>query len=147
MGIHQRFTLTGSPPETPDVRLYSTGHRLPVDVVAEQHQEIHAELERWGAWNAERYKPASVGSVESRYREATAKATADSIPPSIMAIERAVLRMPRPHRDIIRMFYVTRDSPSYICRAHVLRPRTFQTWMFNARAMVVNLLRRHGNGN
>lgn len=128
-----------------ELRLYSKPSNLPVDVVAPQHEAVHAELGRWGTWNALRYRAAICASVEGRYREPTAPATGEAVDPLIMAVERAVLRIPKDYRDTVRMFYVTRETPSYICRRFVLRPRAFPEWMFTARAMTCNQLRRQGN--
>ena len=126
-------------------RLYSRQRTLPVDVIAEQHRELHAWLEQWGAWNASRYRPASCNSVESCYREQTAKATGDGIDPRIMVMERAVLGVPMLYRTTVRFFYVERMSPGEICRRQVIRKSGFQAWMFLSRCMVVNRLRFNGD--
>lgn len=126
------------------IRLYSRQARCPVDVIAPQHQDVHALCERWGAWNAERYRAGTSGSVESRYREQTPHATGDGVDPRMIQVERAVLRMPKDYRDTVRMFYVTRTDPRTICKIFTLRYEAFGPWMFTARAMIVNLLRRHG---
>ncbi len=130
--------------EEKELRLYSKQPRCPSDIVAQQHQDIHAELERWGAWNAERYKAGASGSVESRYREQTAAATGLGVDPRLVALERAVLHLPPKHRDTVRIFYVDRQDARTICRVFALRYEAFPSWMFLCRAMVVNLLRRHG---
>ena len=129
--------------ETP--RLYSNEPRCPVDVVATQHVDIHAELERWGRWNADPYKAASSSIVE-RYIPPTPPATGHGVDPRLIALERAVLRLPAKHRDTVRLFYVAREDARTICRILKLRYEGFPSWMFIARAMVLNLLRRHGNG-
>jgi|SRR3990167_271671 len=123
-------------------RLYTNAPRCPTDAIAPQHQNIHAELERWGSWNAERYRAGASGLVE-RYREQTAKGM-DSVDPRLIALERAVLGLPEEYRDTVRMFYVTREDARTICRIFALRYEAFPSWMFLCRAMVVNLLRRHG---
>jgi hypothetical protein len=131
--------------EKEEPRLYVKPSTLAVDVVAPQHAEIHTDLESWGLWNAERYKAESCYSVESRYREQLPPATGHNIDPRLMVLERAVLRLPEKQRDTVRMFYVTRETPSYICRRVAQPARAFASWMFICRAMVINLRRRHGD--
>ena len=131
--------------EEKELRLYSKQPRCPADVIAPQHRDIHAELERWGAWNAERYKASSSGSVESRYREQLPPATGHGVDPRLIALERAVLGLPAKHRDSVRMFYVAREDARTICRVFFLRYEAFPSWMFLCRAMVLNILRRHGH--
>jgi hypothetical protein len=154
-------------PHQAKLRLYSSQRKIPQDEVAPQHQEIHALLGRWGSWNADKYRANSCYSVESRYREQTARATGYSVDPLLIEVERAVLGLPVVYRDTIRAFYVTRESPSYICKminmpdirvkqehAGRVKPdyagavmsskcRAFVAWMFTARAMVINLMRRN----
>jgi hypothetical protein len=155
-------------------RLYSKQRIGLQDEVAPEHAEVHAVLQRWGMWNAERYKAMTSGSVESRYREQTARSTGQSVDPVLVEVERAVLRMPLKYRDSIRAFYVTRSDASYISRmislpvpklaqehgirssaehrlqsmrhdgAKSSRQRAFTAWMYTARCMVVNLLRQQG---
>lgn len=124
-------------------RLYSKQPRCPADVVAPQHQDIHADLERWGAWNAERYRAGASGMVE-RYRPPTPPATGLGVDPRLIALERAVLHLPAKHRDTVRLFYVDRQDARTICRVFALRYEAFPSWMFLCRAMVLNLLRRNG---
>lgn len=127
------------------IRLYSKPVRAPVDNVEEKHQDIHADLQRWGAWNSERYRANSCYSVESRYREQTPTATGKPVDPKMIAIERAVLALPADHRDTVRMFYVQRMTPHRICKQFTLRWTGFPAWMFACRAMVLNILRRNGS--
>jgi hypothetical protein len=148
---------------TPHVRLYSSQRLAVQDEVAPQHAAIDSLLARWGYWNAEKYRANSCYSVESRYREQTARATGHSVDPLLIHVERAVLGLPVPYRDTIRAFYVMRESPSYIWRLIAINQRdakvrnnreangakrskcrAFVAWMFTARAMVVNLLRIQG---
>lgn len=126
-------------------RLYSKPVRAPVDEISERHGQIHAELERWGAWNADRYKAGTSGSVESRYREQLPPATGQDVDPRMIQLERAVLAMPAQYRDTVRMFYVSRMDPRTICRVFTLRYEVFPAWMATCRAMVLNILRRNGN--
>lgn len=48
-------------------RLYSKTQRAPVDEVAGEHRLIHADLERWGRWNRERYQQGMCASLEQRF--------------------------------------------------------------------------------
>lgn len=134
----------GSPAEQEQVRLYSRAPRVPIDVVAERHQGIHARLEQWGRWNAERYRASSCYSVESRYREQSPRATGGILDLSSLAIERAVLRLPPMQRETVRMFYVVRRTPHAICKAYAIPFKSFASWMHMARAMVLNILRSIG---
>jgi DNA-directed RNA polymerase specialized sigma24 family protein len=127
------------------VRLYSKKARVPVDEVADQHEDIHAELKRWGFWNRERVSVKGCASMESLYvKYATPASTARGVDLRSVEIERAVLRMPKQHRDTTRLYYVQGISPNGICRVFTLRFEAFPQWMFHCRAMVLNLLRRQG---
>jgi hypothetical protein len=141
-------------------RLYSKQRTGLQDEVAPCHAEVDSLLQRWGMWNAERYKAMTSGSVESRYREQTARSTGQAVDPVLVEVERAVLRLPLKYRDSIRAFYVMRETPGYICRLIALpiakaakteeegmrssRQRAFTAWMYTARCMVLNLLRQQG---
>lgn len=127
-------------------RLYSKPVRVPVDIVAPQHEDIHADLEKWGRWNRERMRSRSCASAESVYeRTRTPSATVEEVDLRSVAIEKAVLRMPEQQRDTTRLFYVQGVSPNGICRMFSLRYEAFPQWMFTCRSMVLNLLRRQGN--
>lgn len=131
-------------------RLYSKQQRVPADVVAPQHIEIHADLERWGQWNRDRYEPGTCASAEKKYdntggRE-TKKATV-ALPqnPQLRLIDRTLrhmaMRVP-PHAECLKLFYVKRSTPFVICRALVIRWEDFPTWMFDCRAMVINVMKQ-----
>jgi hypothetical protein len=49
------------------VRMYSRQERVPVDVIAPEHDDVHRDLERWGAWNRERYSAGACASIEGDY--------------------------------------------------------------------------------
>jgi hypothetical protein len=110
------------------VRLYSKQPRLPVDVVAPEHAEIHVDLDRWGAWNRERYQPGTCASIEKYFTkggDTTPPATAPSaVNPRHLQVERAVIlagvHSPQ-HGECIRQFYVRRSTPIVICRVLVIR--------------------------
>jgi hypothetical protein len=129
-------------------RLYSKGFkdRVPVDEVAPQHMVAHGLLIRWGLWCNSRSSGSSLASAEALYSgkgmlpPATAPLGAD---PQVMLVERCVIRMPMQHGDTLGMLYVRRLSPSSICRAMNLQFERWPKWIFDARCMLVNLMRRH----
>lgn len=63
--------------------------------------------------------------------------------PRMLAIDRAILAMPSLHREAVRMHYVKQRRAEIICRAVGIHHTDFSRWMFDCRAMVLNLLRRH----
>lgn len=123
--------------------------RIPVDVVSEDHNALHALLCRWGRWQGERsYRGSTLASVESLYEKvstppSTAPMAAD---PMLMAVERAVIGMPKAHRETIRDLYVYRWTPYTICSA--IRPRlryeAWPAWIRICRCMVANRMRMLG---
>lgn len=140
-------------------RLYSRQQRTPVDVIAEQHRDIHADLERWGAWNRERKQQGTANSIEGEYDSSggrEVKRSTISLPanPRHGQLERVVrqmqMRVPQ-HGETIKLFYagarsgkngrVVPASPMTICHVMLLRFEAFPKWMFDCRSMVVNLLR------
>ncbi len=128
------------------VRLYSKQPRVPVDVIAPQHIEVHADLERWGSWNRDRYQPGTCASVEKRYepRNKELKPPHVSLPtkPRNLEIDRVVrlmaVRLPQ-HAVSIKLFYVVRRQPQVICRVVAVHWKDFGTWMFDCRSMVLNI--------
>lgn len=131
------------------IRLYSRGYhnRTPVDEILPQHREVHAHLIRWGMWAGGRSRSRSLASVERFYRKesntpaSTAPLSAD---PQIMEMERAVIRLPDAHRLTVRLLYVNRWAPVSICQRTRMRYEAWPAHIATCRAMVVNLLRRHG---
>lgn len=145
-------------------RLYSKPVRAPLDVVAEQHQLIHVELEAYGLWCRRRYEPKTCESIEGRFdpgeggRKTKAPLVALPDNPRHRQIDRVIryMRMHlNRHGEAILMYYVgvknprrvveERCSPRTICRALHMRWEDFDALMFDARAAVLNLLRRNGN--
>lgn len=139
--------MTDEPP-----RLYSKERRQPQNVVAPQHQEIHTELDRFGRWNRERYEAGTCASMEKLYyrggRDATPPATAAKpTDPLLLALDSVVRHMTMSvpqHGHTLKLYYVKRKDPERICHVMVIRYEDFPKWMFDCRAMVVNLLRRDG---
>jgi hypothetical protein len=130
-------------------RLYSKKPRLPVDEIEPHHQEIHEWLEKWGAWQRERYSPETCASMEKLYlrggRDATEAETAPKPPdPKLVEIDAAwrlmVRRVPQ-HAEAIYLFYVGRYEAKLICRRIRIHWSDFARWMRHARAMVVNVMR------
>jgi len=141
------LTILAMAGEEEQPRLYSKGFsdRVPVDVIAPKHFVVHSQLVRWGTWSWSRGRGSSLASAESLYSgkggtpPSTAPMAAD---PQIMAVERALIRMPMQHADTLRMLYAQRLTPGSICKALHLRYEGWGSWIFMARCMVVNLLRR-----
>lgn len=129
-------------------RLYSKQPRIPADVIAPQHVEIHADLERWGSWNRERYEAGTCDSLEKHFESGgrEVKTPVISLPtnPRNLQLDRAVRHMsihvPQ-HGETIKLFYVKRRPPIVICRVVVVHWKDFGTWMFHCRAMVLNVIR------
>jgi hypothetical protein len=132
------------------VRLYSRGYRnrTPVDEILPQHREVHAHLIRWGMWAGARGRNRSLASIEGLYTKAgTPASTAPlSADPQIMDMERAVIRLPAAHMLTVRLLYVNRFAPVSICQRARMRYEAWPDHIATCRAMVVNLLRRHGVG-
>lgn len=135
------------------IHLYSKPSRLPVDQVAPQHAEIHSDLERWGAWNRERYSPRTCGSAEGRYIRTRAQDQSTDYPrlpvwqppnPRNREVDRAILRCAFRHQEILRRHYVDRLAPAHICKLMALHFRHFGPLLFNSRAAVINNLRLLG---
>jgi DNA-directed RNA polymerase specialized sigma24 family protein len=123
-----------------------------VDIVAPQHELAHAWLEEWGRWSREKRARIRCGSAERQHRanwRSWHYPTFDEMMPALVnprvrLTDRAVLRLPFEHRDCIVMFYVEQRQTTQICRVLVIHWRDFGKWMFDCRAMVVNILRELG---
>ncbi len=135
------------------VRLYSRQSPLPVDVVAPEHQAIHADLERWGSWNREKYRPATAASAEGDYHRTRAQDQSTDYPqlsianppnPRNAQIDRAILKLPKDYQAALRLFYVSRSDSTYICRVLHLHWCDFGERMSKCREMVLNILRIEG---
>ena len=132
-------------------RLYSkprTGKdRIAVDEVKPEHFIIHNDLERWGAWNRERYQSGTCESIEKNFDNdggRTSKRSTVSLPtdPRLVAIEAVVARMHYGHHNCIKLFYAKRLKLNTICHVVGIKYEDFSQWMYDARQMVVNLLER-----
>lgn len=134
------------------VRLYSKEERGPVDFIAPHHADLHADLERWGGWNRERYRAGTCDSMEKGYlrggREAPPAATAPSIiNPRTEVIDQAVRLMVADYPQIswtLKAYYVERADAYYICRS--LRPKLrwegFGSWMHACRVILATRIGR-----
>jgi hypothetical protein len=157
----------GSPITEDQPRLYSRQTKGPQDVVAPQHQEIHAELDSWGRWCRERYVPGECASIEHRFDNTggrSTKAAVISLPenPMYRRIDKVVrhMRMNMPdHGEALVLYYAgdlfqpkkmatgliyIRCSAQQICRKLHLHWSHFEGHMTYSRAALVNLMRRMG---
>jgi hypothetical protein len=163
----------GSPiPTTEEPRLYSRQSKRPQDVVAPQHQEIHAELDSWGRWCRERYVPGECSSIEHNfdnreggYREPKAPLITLPENPMRRKIDKVVRHMRmnmNAHGEALVLYYAgklfepkkpkavrvgliyIRCSPQQICRDLHLHWSHFEGHMTYSRAALVNLMRRMG---
>lgn len=134
--------------EKEEPRLYSKPARVPKDVIAPEHVEVHADLERWGSWNRERFQLGTCASMEKDYfkggRDATPPATAPMlVNPHILRVERVVIlvgvHVPQ-HGECIRQFYIRRSDPYLICRLLEIRWEDFPRWTYDCRQAVLNVL-------
>jgi hypothetical protein len=127
----------------------------PVDEVAPEHEDIHADLETWGRWNRDRRRVRrECGSVEHQHRSTGYRSYNDPMPedfvvllapnPRNLAIDRAVLEVPDGHQQALKLHYVALAPAWLIVRRCAIQAGDFGRWMHDARCMVVNLLRRHG---
>jgi hypothetical protein len=138
-------------------RLYAKPSNLPVDVIEERHRDIHEWLDKWGAWQRQRYTPETCASMEKLYlrggRDATPPETAPKPPdPKLVAIDLAwrlmVRRVPQ-HAEALFLYYVgiaigrrrVPLEPRAICRRIRIHPKDFSRWMAHSRSMVLNVMR------
>lgn len=137
-----------------EVTLYTKAPRVPVDVVATEHEGIDLELETWGRWNRERLKRIRCGSMERNHRRTRAGDQTREYPRLPISlpenarnrmIDRAVLRIAVQHRDVLVMHYVEQRQAFVICRQLIIRFEDFKKWMHDARCMVLNQLRFLGS--
>ena len=134
--------------EKEEPRLYSKPVLLPEDVIAPQHQAIHADLELWARWVSEGYTPATCASLEKYYLKGGRDVAPATAPPPanlrLEAIDRTVrlmrMRVPQ-HAEAIYRYYVEREEPKLICRRLRLHRLDFPRFMGHARSMVSNILR------
>ena len=136
--------------EKQEPRLYSRGYadRTPVDEIAPGQLKAHAWLIRWGRWQSESKGRAGLASVEGLYNKvgsppSTAPMASD---PVLMAIERAVIKMPEQHRRTLGLLYVRRFTPYTVCRDLGLRYECWPAWAFACRAMLQRLVSEDGYG-
>jgi DNA-directed RNA polymerase specialized sigma24 family protein len=121
--------------------------RIPEDLIAPQHEDIHAELNLWGRQSRTHTPRLRCGSAEKLYRvprgaEYDPQPKPALLPPyRILDLDRAILRMPDLHRQLIREYYVRQTRPEVLCRRMAIHWSHFGKLMFDSRAMVLNLLR------
>lgn len=133
-----------------DARLYSRDQRLPRDTIAPEHQAVHVDCERWGAWNRERYQQGRCRSIEHRYdddggRKVKRPTVALAPDPMLRRIEVAVVALMQTpatehHGETLREYYARRWALKTICWAHAIRYEDFGRWIYDCRQAVLNLL-------
>jgi hypothetical protein len=126
-----------------EVRLWSREPRLPRDVVAPEHAQVHDLLERWARANRERRSRSTCASMERLFlrggRDATPPSTAPAAPVALYArVERVVLRLPSEHGQTVRLYYVAKLPPVVICRKLEIRFAMFAVWMHGVRSLVLS---------
>lgn len=133
--------------EQEEPRLYSKTQRAAVDVIEKEHRELHADLERWGAWNKERYQAGQASSLEGDFRgdggwrEAPRPIVSLPPDPRLAAIEQAVVRMLQdstaaPMAETLKEFYCKRWALKTICWAHALQYEGLARWMYLCREAI-----------
>lgn len=133
-----------------EVRLYTKQPRGAVDVVAPEHAEIHAELEKWGAWNRERRQQGTCESIEKNFSETGGRVSRRpliALPPNMrMAqIEQAVTYMLRDQAleqfgECLRMFYCKRWALKTICWSLAIQYEDLPRWTYTSRKAVLTVL-------
>lgn len=122
--------------------------RLALDEVAPQHAWIHSQLDLWGRASRIGNKRLYCGSIESRYRVRAfdfqpAPRPIELAAEEFRSIDRAILGLPELHRRLLAEYYV-RNCPLDIIRRRLkIHFSHFAKLMFNARAGVLNQLRRN----
>lgn len=141
--------------------------RAPLDVIAPQHEVVHLDLDAYGRWCREKYQPGTCDSIEGRFDPG--EGGRKSKPPQVSLPENDLhrrldkvirhMRMHMPdHGEALKLYYVGRPvdlrerpgviyvrcAPPQICRILRRHWSTFVPFMFDARAAVLNLLRRQG---
>jgi hypothetical protein len=140
--------LEGALPIYTGPRLWSKAPRAPQDAVADEHREIHADLDRWGRWNREKYQKGTCASIEKNFDETGGRhvrAPVIALPPdpTLRRIEEIVVAMrstAEQHSETLALYYCRRISPKNICWSMRLRYEDFARWMFDCRAMVLRAL-------
>lgn len=116
-----------------------------------EHAQIDADLEAWGRWSQRRrggFKSAC-GSAEGNYRAPWRQwhyPTMEEMMPQpvakdMLAIDRAVLKLPVMYLDLVRLHYVARLAPRTIRRRLAIHVDAWESHMGRARQMVMNNMR------
>jgi hypothetical protein len=120
------------------------------DTVPPEHAQIDADLEAWGRWSARRGgRGGSCGSAEGAYQAPWRQwhyPTAEEMMPQpvakdMLAIDRAVVRLPMLYLELVRLHYVYRVAPGTIRRQLALRRDDVEPKLYRARQMVLNNMR------
>ena len=117
-----------------------------------EHQQIDADLNAWGRWSQRRRGGfnSSCGSAEGNYRAPWRQwhyPTVEEMMPQpvardMLAIDRAVVRLPVLYLELVRCHYFYRLAPAKIRRRLALRQDELGRSLHRARQMVLNNLRR-----
>lgn len=116
-----------------------------------EHAEIDAQLDQWGRWSQRRrggWKSAC-GSAEGHYRAPWRQwhypTTEEMMPPAnareMLAIDRAIVRLPQPYLQLVRDHYHARLTPRKIRRRLGIHVSVWHEHLYRARQMVINILR------
>jgi len=117
------------------------------DTVPPEHAQIDADLDAWGRWSLRRGgRAGSCGSAEGNYQAPWRQwhyPTAEEMMPQpvakdMLAIDRAVVRLPALYLDLVRLHYVARLAPRTIRRRLAIHVDTWDTHLYRARQMVIN---------
>lgn len=122
--------------------------RVAMDQIAPEHRAVDEALEAWGEWGRNR-RTGHCGSFEHAYRSPwwqwrypEARIQRRSGLP--LEIERVMVEVPAFHREALVLHYQRKKTPAVICKQLALRYEFFPKLMYDARAMVKNLLKRRG---
>ncbi|MCE2989180.1 MAG: hypothetical protein LW838_03410 [Nitrosomonadaceae bacterium] len=116
-----------------------------------EHAQIDADLDAWGRWSQRRrggFKSAcgsAEGSYDAPWRQWHYPTMEEMMPQpqakDMLAIDRAVLKLPVMYLNLIRLHYVARVAPGTIRRQLVMRRDEVGAHLHRARQMVLNNLR------
>jgi DNA-directed RNA polymerase specialized sigma24 family protein len=120
--------------------------------VPPEHVQIDADLEAWGRWSQRKRGGfhSACGSAEGAYQAPWRQwhyPTAEEMMPQpvakdMLAIDRAVVRLPVLYLELVRLHYVARLAPRTIRRRLAIHVDAWESQMFRARQMVVNNMKR-----
>jgi DNA-directed RNA polymerase specialized sigma24 family protein len=124
-----------------------------MDEIPLEHAQIDADLDAWGRWSRIRRGSATCGSAEGQYRANWRQwhyPTVEEMMPQplardMLAIDRAVVRLPIAYLELIRSHYVAKLPASTIRRRLSVNRDQLEAHLYRARQMVLNRMRRGEN--